>query len=48
MYCAPQPNIPNEKKTSVAGRDYIVKFVKGETNPDFVGLVKFLNQRPDS
>jgi hypothetical protein len=37
-----------EKKVSVGGRDYIIKFVKGEANPDFVGLIKFLNQRPDS
>ncbi len=35
-----------EKKVTLSGREYVVKFSKGESNPDFVGLVKFLNQRP--
>jgi hypothetical protein len=34
-----------EKKVSVGGRDYIVKFSKGDANPDFVGLTKFLSTR---
>jgi hypothetical protein len=33
-----------EKKTTLAGRDYIVKFVKVDSNPDFVGLADFLNE----
>ena len=37
-----------EKKVSVGGREYIVRFAKGETNTDFVGLVQFLNERKAS
>ena len=33
-----------ERKVSVGGREYIVRFSKGESNPDFVDLVKFLEQ----
>lgn len=36
-----------EKKVTVAGREYVVRFAKGESNPDFVGLVKFLNERSE-
>jgi hypothetical protein len=32
-----------EKKTMVAGREYVVKFVRVDTNPDFVSLAQFLN-----
>ncbi len=35
-----------EKKVVVSGRDYVVKFVKADANPDFVGLGEFLNKRP--
>jgi hypothetical protein len=35
-----------EKKVSVGGRDYIIKFAKGDGNPDFVGLAKFFNEGP--
>ncbi len=31
-----------EKKTSVSGREYAVRLVKAETNPNFVELTKFL------
>jgi len=34
-----------EKKVTVSGRDYIVKFAKAEANRDFVGLAEFLNKR---
>jgi hypothetical protein len=33
-----------EKKTMVAGREYVVKFVRVDTNPDFVSLAQFLNE----
>jgi hypothetical protein len=32
-----------EKKTTIGGRDFTVKLVKAESNPDFVELAKFLN-----
>jgi hypothetical protein len=35
-----------EKKVTVSGREYVVKFNKGESNPDFVDLVQFLNKQP--
>lgn len=35
-----------ERKVSVAGREYIVRFAKGESNPDFVDLAQFLTKRP--
>ena len=34
-----------EKKVSVSGREYVVRFNKGESNPDFVGLVQFLKEQ---
>ena len=33
-----------EKKTVVAGREYVVKFSRVESNPDFVSLAEFLNE----
>ncbi|MGA2665684.1 MAG: hypothetical protein ABSF83_12155 [Nitrososphaerales archaeon] len=36
-----------EKKVMVGGREYIVKFSKGENNPDFVNLARFLAERRD-
>jgi len=33
-----------EKKTLVSGREYVVRFVKADSNPDFVSLAKFLNE----
>lgn len=37
-----------ERKVTAGGREHIVRFSKGESNPDFVRLVDFLNQRsPD-
>jgi hypothetical protein len=35
-----------EKKVTMSGREYVVKFAKGESNPDFAGLVRFLNEHP--
>jgi hypothetical protein len=35
-----------EKKATVAGRDHMIKMLKGENNPDLVNLAKFLNARP--
>ena len=34
-----------EKKTMVAGREYVVKLVKVDSNPDFVSLAEFLNEK---
>jgi hypothetical protein len=36
-----------EKKIDIDGRDCIVRLVKGEKNPDFVALAKFLNDFKD-
>lgn len=33
-----------ERKTMVAGREYVVRFVKVESNPDFAALAAFLNE----
>ena len=34
-----------EKKVTISGRDYVVRFSKGDSNPDFVGLARFLVAR---
>ena len=33
-----------EKKVTVGNRDYIVRMIKAEENPDFVNLVSFLKE----
>jgi hypothetical protein len=35
-----------EKKVTIGSREYVVKFAKAEGNPDFVNLVRFLNEMP--
>jgi len=37
-----ETSFQSEKKTSVHGRDVVVRMVRVENNPDFVNLVKFL------
>jgi len=37
-----------EKKVTISGREYVVRFSKGDANPDFVGLARFLNERSEA
>lgn len=37
-----------EKKVTLGARDYVVRFAKAENNPDFINLVKYLNENVKS
>lgn len=41
-------NFQPEKKATLGSREYVVRFVKADGNPDFVNLVRFLHETPKS